>query len=140
MGRLTLLATLALALGLLATAASAMALTSFVTPSRNIGCIGDRTEVRCDIKTTSATPPKRPKNCDLEWGDAFQVGPKGRASGVCHGDTALPAPGQRGVRVLAYGTSITFKKITCTSRTTGLTCRNTAGHGFTLSREKIRLF
>ena len=140
MGRPTPLAAFTLALGVLAPASSALALTSFVTPSRNIGCIGDRTEVRCDLKATSATPPTRPRTCDQEWGDAFAVGPTGRGHGVCHGDTALPAPGQRGVKVIAYGTSIRFARITCTSRTSGLTCRNTSGHGFTLSRERIRVF
>ena len=120
-------------------ASSAMALTSFATPSRNIGCIGDRTEVRCDIRESTATPPKKPKSCTFDWGDAFAVGPKGRGHGVCHSDTALPAPGQR-IRILKYGTSITLGKITCTSRRTGLTCRNTADHGFFLSRQKIRVF
>lgn len=139
MRRRTLLACLVAASALLGWAASAMALTSFATPSRNVGCIGDRTEVRCDIRTTSGTPPKRPKNCEFDWGDAFAVGPKGRGHGVCHGDTALPAPGQK-VRILRYGTSITLGKITCTSRKSGLTCRNTAAHGFFLSREKIRVF
>ena len=136
--RTVLVAVTALAV-LTGTAASATALTSFATPSRNIGCIGDRTEVRCDIRESSATPPKKPKNCEFDWGDAFAVGPKGRGHGVCHGDTALPAPGQR-IRILKYGTSITLGKITCTSRKSGLTCRNTADHGFFLSREKIRVF
>ena len=135
----TLIATLVAMAALLASAASAMALTSFATPSRNIGCIGDRTEVRCDIRETSATPPKKPKSCHFDWGDAFAVGPTGRGNGVCHSDTALPAPGQK-IRILKYGTSITLGKITCASRKIGLTCKNTADHGFFLSREKIRVF
>lgn len=139
MRRRTLIATLVASSALMVCASSAMALTSFATPSRNIGCIGDRTEVRCDIRESTATPPKKPKNCEFDWGDAFAVGPKGRGHGVCHGDTALPAPGQR-IRILKYGTSITLGKITCTSRRTGLTCRNTADHGFFLSRQKIRVF
>ena len=140
MGRRTLIASLALAAGVLAPASGALALTSFVSPSRNIGCIGDRTEVRCDIKTSSATPPTRPKKCDLEWGDAFSVSRTGRGHGVCHGDTALPAPGQKGVKVVAYGTSIHLGTITCTSRTSGLTCHNAGAHGFRLSRQVIRVF
>ena len=132
-------ATLVASSALMISASSAMALTSFATPSRNIGCIGDRTEVRCDIRESTATPPKKPKSCTFDWGDAFAVGPKGRGHGVCHSDTALPAPGQR-IRILKYGTSITLGKITCTSRRTGLTCRNTADHGFFLSRQKIRVF
>ena len=125
---------------LAATATGALAFTTFATPSRNIGCAGDRTEIRCDIRTTTATfPKKRPADCDGVWGDAVSVRPTGRGTGVCHGDTALPAPGQK-VRILKYGTSIHVGKITCTSRETGLTCTNPGAHGFFLSREKIRLF
>ena len=139
-GRLRLLVLAALcALVVLPNVASA-ALKQFMTPSRNIGCIGDATEVRCDIKQTTATPPKRPSSCDLEWGDAFRLNPTGKARGVCHGDTALPAPGENR-RVLAYGTTIKLgQKMRCTSRRTGLTCRSNAGHGFTLSRTVIKLF
>lgn len=134
-------ASLIVAIGaLLVMASSALALTSFTTPSRNIGCIGDRSEVRCDIRSSNFTPPKRPAKCDLDWGDAFAVGPTGRGRGVCHGDTALPAPNQKGLKVLKYGTSIRLGKITCTSRKAGLTCRNPGPHGFFLSREKLRLF
>ena len=135
-----LLTGLALAGVVLVPASSAMGLTSFVTPSRNIGCIGDRSEVRCDIKETSGTPPKRPANCQQDWGSAFRVRATGRGQGVCAGDTVLPSPGQAGVKVIAYGKSIRFGKITCFSQKTGMTCRNTAPHGFTLSREAIRIF
>jgi hypothetical protein len=137
-GRSVILAAIAGAAVLMG-APSAVALTSFATPSRNIGCIGDRTEVRCDIRQTSAPPPPKPASRPFDWGDAFSVRPTGRGRGVCHSDTALPAPGRR-IRILAYGTSITLGKITCTSRRSGLTCRNPGGHGFFLSREKIRVF
>ncbi len=124
---------------LAASSSSALALTQFATPSRNIGCIGDRKEVRCDIRTTTATPPKKPASCQFDWGDAFAVRPTGKGHGVCHGDTALPAPGQK-VRILEYGTSIRLGSIVCTSRQVGLTCRNPAKHGFFMSREKLRVF
>ena len=104
------------------------------------GATPNRTEVRCDIHTTSAKPPtKRPKSCDGEWGDAFSVRPRGKGTGVCHGDTALPVPGQK-VRILKYGTSIRFGTLVCTSRTSGLTCHNAGNHGFFMSREKLRVF
>jgi hypothetical protein len=131
---------LAVAAGVLVPVSAAMALTSFVTPSRNIGCIGDKTEVRCDIKQTSGTPPPRPANCEQDWGSAYSVRPTGKGRGVCAGDTVLPSPGQAGVKVIAYGKSIRFGKITCISKKTGMTCRNTSAHGFTLSREAIRIF
>ena len=136
--RLLVLAALC-ALLLTPTVASA-ALKQFVTPSGNIGCIGDAREVRCDIRQTSATGPKRPKSCDLDWGDAYRLGPTGRARGVCHGDTVLPTPGD-GTRVIAYGTTIRLSpNLRCASRRTGLTCSNNAGHGFKLSRAVIKLF
>jgi hypothetical protein len=54
---------------------------------------------------------------------------------VCAGDTALGAK-----NVLAYGRTWQRGPITCTSRVTGLTCRNARGHGFFLSRESWRRF
>ena len=42
--------------------------------------------------------------------------------------------------ILAYGSSTHFGAITCTSDTTGLTCRNRGGHGFFLSRASWRTF
>ena len=56
----------------------------------------------------------------------------GTASVVCAGDTVL---GERGPP-LAYGSRFSRGGITCVSRATGLTCRNAAGRGFFLSRER----
>lgn len=135
-----LLTLLGLAAALLVPATGAFALVQFQSPSTNIGCIGDAASVRCDIRTTSATPPKRPKACRYDWGSAFEVNRTGRGHGLCAGDTALATPGD-GRRKLAYGTSIRLgPKLVCTSRTTGMTCRNSGGHGFTLSRTVTRLF
>ena len=36
-------------------------------------------------------------------------------------------------KVLAYGKRTTFGRLRCTSRRSGMTCRSTAGHGFTVS-------
>jgi hypothetical protein len=142
-------ATRVLALILLAAAAVALLapglasgaeLKRFISPSRNIGCFGDKTGVRCDIRTTSAKPPKKPANCRLDWGSAYEVNRKGRGHGLCVGDTALPDPNKR-EPVLKYGHTIRLGNgLTCTSRRTGLTCRNAGGHGFTLSKTVIRLF
>ncbi len=44
-------------------------------------------------------------------------------------------------RRLAYGTSTRFGIYTCTSRRSGLTCRNRASrHGFTVSRQARKVF
>ena len=136
--RLMFLASLAGAL--LVPVASATALVQFQSPTTNIGCIGDAASVRCDVRTTSATPPKKPKACRYDWGSAFEVNRTGRGHGLCAGDTALATPGD-GRRKLAYGKSIRLgPKLVCTSRVTGMTCTNSGGHGFTLSKTVIRLF
>lgn len=140
--RLTVAAALLAATVLAITATSATAaLVSFQSPSRNIGCIGDAHSVRCDVRHTSATPPRKPARCHLDWGDAFEITPSlNRGRGVCHGDTALPAPGQKGVRTIRYGHAIHLGTLTCISRTRAFTCQNRKGHGFRLSRTVITLF
>lgn len=124
----------------LAQGAQSHELKRFITPSRNIGCFGDGTGVRCDIRVTSAKPPKKPANCRLDWGSAFEVNRNGKGHGLCVGDTALPDPNKR-EPVLKYGHTIRLGHgLTCTSKRTGLTCRNAGKHGFTLSKTEIKLF
>lgn len=120
-------------------APAAAKLVRFQTPSRNIGCIGETATsantVRCDIRTRTWSPPPRPRGCRLDWGQGLSLDASGRARFVCAGDTAL-----NNGRRLAYGTAIRIGGIVCRSRVTGLTCRNAAGHGFTLSRLRVRRF
>lgn len=112
----------------------------FATPSRNIGCVGMSTDVRCDIASSRAPRPPRPKNCRGDWGNAFAVERTGRGHGLCASDTVLPGPNDP-VRILRYGTTIRLGGgLSCTSRRAGLTCRNRGGHGFFLSKQRIRLF
>lgn len=114
-------------------------LVSFRTPSGNIGCIGESARagnsVRCDIRNRSWSPPPRPRSCDVDWGQGLSLNRIGRARFVCAGDTALNTG-----RKLAYGASRRIGAIVCVSRTSGLTCTNAAGHGFTLSRQRARRF
>jgi hypothetical protein len=130
-------ATLALALSVPA-AATPSRIVSFRTPSGNINCIyGDQPHyVRCDIRSGLRPKPPHPQNCDLEYGDSVSMNRASRAHLVCHGDTTIDPR----ARVVKYGKSITVGPFTCTSRTSGLTCRNAAGHGWFLSRESYRLF
>ena len=121
-------------------AATASADVQFATPSLNIGCYGDSTGVRCDIRKTSAKKPPRPRACRFDWGTAYGLTRTGKGRGICASDTALPDPNRPG-RILRYGKSIRVNaRITCTSRRTGLTCRNTKKHGFLLSKQKIKLY
>jgi hypothetical protein len=137
----TLILSAALAATLLVPAAAALGVQRFVTPSGNIGCAGDRTDLRCDILETSASQPPKPRSCRFDWGQAFGLTPQGRGRRLCVSDTVVPTRGARGVRTLAYGTTIRLgERMRCTSRRSGLTCRNTADHGFFLSRQRIRVF
>jgi|SRR5215216_2984287 len=120
----------------LSIAAEASAFTQFASPSGNIGCVMSRAGVRCDIRERDWTPPPKPASCELDWGSGVWVGRRGRASIVCAGDTTL-----RARRVLAYGDTETLGRFRCVSRRRGMRCVNDRnGHGFLLSRERVRRF
>lgn len=113
---------------------------AFQSPSKNIACqfftTDDRRNVlRCDIREM-ATTPRRPADCDLEWGHAFELSSKGGATRLCYGDTVL----DDSLPVLAYGQVWQRGGFTCNSEQTGLTCFNADRHGFSLSRAKQELF
>ena len=120
------------------------------TPSGNIVCAfwtggNMQPSVGCRIKTGLRSPPtsRRPE-CSPSFGISLKA--TGRAQpdrSICPGEDE----GDAGVlayesvaQVLPYGTTRSSGGIRCTSRSTGLTCRNTSGHGFFLSRERWRAF
>ena len=115
----------------------------FVTPSRNIVCswsddvdVRSRTSLRCQIGTGLNPTPKQPSWCETDWGFGFTLLNVGRAKVLCAGDTIW-----HGWRpVLDYGKTWRKRGFTCHSSFVGLTCRNTADHGFFLSRERWRQF
>ncbi|MBI5107002.1 MAG: hypothetical protein HZB46_18810 [Solirubrobacterales bacterium] len=117
--------------GLLATAAPASAkltITPFQTPTKQIRCAymsgdGFGPLIRCDL---------------LFLNDRAVVLDKtGKARRATVTDTVADPKG----KVLGYGKSRRFGRFTCTSRRTGLTCRNRAnGHGFTVSRERQKVW
>jgi hypothetical protein len=116
----------------------------FETPSGNIACawLADfdkpsKTYLRCEITSLLRPMPKRPADCDVDWGYGLDMANTGRASVLCAGDTIRRA-GRHAV--LAYGTTWRKRGFTCRSEPKGLTCRNSAGHGFFLSRERWRRF
>ena len=141
--RTVLAALLAVAASVVAAAQDAPA--GFRSPSGNIHCQfwpGDSgreadASIRCDVMQMSNRPPARPRDCDLEWGDAFEVSGNAAAGApLCHGDTArddtLPA--------LAYGKTFQRAGLICISEESGVTCVNAKGHGFEISRGKQRVF
>jgi hypothetical protein len=132
---------LILALALCAAPAASAVVSGFRTPSGNIGCIyatgfGKGPSLRCDIRSGLRPKPARPKNCDLDWGDSYNMGATGRVFVTCHGDTAIDPRS----RVLRYGATWKKSGFVCTSKRTGLRCRNRGGHGFFLSRRRSYRF
>ena len=113
--------------------------TGFRSPSRNIACqyFSDdgQNVLRCDIMQATVTA-RRPADCDLDWGTAFEMAARGRAERLCHGDTVMDP----GLPVLAYGNVWQRGGFTCNSEQSGVTCFNTERRGFSLSRAKQELF
>lgn len=129
----------AMAFSLIGASAASAALVQFRTPSGNIGCIGETARadnsIRCDISRRSWSPPPKPRSCELDWGNGLSLDRRGRARFVCAGDTALNTGPK-----LAYGKQRAIGAIVCLSRTSGLTCTNADGHGFTMRRTGYRRF
>jgi hypothetical protein len=118
------------AVAVLAVAAASPALArerDFQTPSKRIRCAafssgGPGAFVRCDLLFLN------------DRAALLRARGRGRIVKVTDAVASPAAP------VLAYGHSLRFRSFRCTSRTTGLTCRNRHGHGFFVSRERRRVF
>ncbi len=124
-------------------AAAAATYVTFRTPSGNIACGYSSAfdsvpaGLRCDVASSLRNPvPKRPRRCDLDFGDSIAIGRRGRPVLLCHGDTVRDPH----ARVLAYGQTWRRDGFTCRSQPVGLRCSNPSGHGFFLSRERWYTF
>lgn len=129
-------------LALLAAASIAHAqdrLTGFQTPSKNIACQfytdNGQGVLRCDIMNMESRP-RRPADCELDYGHAFEMSAKGSAGRICAGDTVMDPS----LPVLAYGEVWQRAGFTCRSEQTGLTCFNAMQRGFSLARGKQEVF
>jgi hypothetical protein len=147
------LATTAAALGLGVLPAAAQEIVHFSTPSNNIDCMiytfDSTTVADCLVKSAAWKKlPVRPKDCDLDW-SATEIGVNSETkgskrtnsvfTGACRGDIGPlcgPVGTNDGCTVLPYGKSATLGPITCTSKTSGVTCVTTVGtrRGFTVNR------
>jgi hypothetical protein len=93
--------------------------------------------LRCDFRRGERRPPRRPDDCELDWGGAFVLPTDGRAHRICRGDTAYPP----GAEVLRFGRRWRAGSYTCDSRRDGLRCVNRAGRGMLLRRNRtVRFF
>ena len=143
--RAILVAILASAAGLLPRLANAQSNpVGFKMPSNNIYCMLEPadennpvTDLRCDIQQTTSKLPPAPKYCPLSWGDAFAIAQDGNIGVIiCHGDTTKDDD----LPVAAYGAEWSQSGFLCNSATSGLTCTNSKGHGFMLSRSVQKVF
>ncbi len=110
-------------------------LTSFSSPSGNVGCIITTTSARCDIQNRSWEAPPQPTSCRLDWGAAVAVGASDSGF-ICHGDSVLGSS-----TALIYGDSARNGSFVCSSEESGMTCRNEkTGNGFFVSQQSYDLF
>lgn len=132
---MTCAATLMAASGM---ATSASAYESFRSPSGNIHCSYFEDGIlRCDLLQTANKPPKRPADCNLDWGNAFEMSVGGRRAGrICHGDTVMDPQSY----VLPYGQSWSAGGFSCISSERGMSCRNPRGAGWDLARARQKLY
>ena len=111
----------------------------FQSPSKNITCqyfdYDKQNTLRCDIRAME-TKPRRPADCDLDYGGAFEMSAKGPAARICHGDTVM----DNSLPVLAYGEAWQRGGFTCKSEQSGITCFNAERRGFSLARAKQEVF
>jgi hypothetical protein len=109
------------------------------TPSKNIECIvalePGYSWLRCAIDEYDNPPPKRPEDCDLEWGNIVAMSPNSSAAWECSGEFFGLGPDEPSM-TLAYGDTWRRGAFECRSRPTGLRCTNRAGYGLFLSRER----
>jgi len=129
-------------LALMLTASGAMAQSApagFQSPSKNIACqyfdYDKQNILRCDISAMD-TKPRRPADCELDYGGAFEMSAKGPAARICHGDTVM----DKALPVLGYGEVWQRGGFTCKSEPTGVTCFNTERRGFSLAKAKQDVF
>ncbi|HEX2015763.1 MAG TPA: DUF6636 domain-containing protein [Solirubrobacteraceae bacterium] len=118
--------------------ARAGAVKFFRTPSGSIGCAylsGSGSDLRCDVRFSTRFQGKH-KCTEGDYGQSFSMTARGRAAPRCASDTVLMTTSP----VLAYGHTRRYGAFTCTSKKSGLTCRNSRRHGWTLSRQSQRLF
>jgi hypothetical protein len=132
----------------LAAAAPAAATTSyFETPSKNIVCgyftaPGTPATLQCGVASGLRPPAPKPATACRDTDPASNrvaLGAADKPYGFCSGDVGVLALAGR-ANVLAYGKTWQKGPFRCASETTGLTCKNTAGHGFFLSRQSWRSF
>lgn len=112
---------------------------TFQTPSGNIGCVMATKFVRCDIYERDWSPPPKPASCEYDWGHSVELEQDGPTF-LCVSDAVTAPGGDSGFPTLAYDDTKRVGPFTCLSTEQAMKCQATSGHGFTLSRQKVRLY
>ena len=117
----------------------------FVLPSGNIGCAvtpndmaaSGKPTVYCSVKSGVSDNRWLKDSClsPIDW--QYRLDSIFRVSEACDPGTAAAPVGSP---TLAYGKSLSFGGVTCSSASTGLTCENADGSGFFLSRQSQKSF
>jgi hypothetical protein len=124
-------------------AAALQPLPGFRSPSGNIRCLyvpGRPRMVLCEIdrsRYSGALQARCMSGAGLDW-HGFTLGARGKGTFVCTGGILYDPARTPNYATLAYGTSWRQGGFTCTSRVTGVTCRNRTGHGLFVSRATWR--
>jgi hypothetical protein len=118
---------LALVLALLLPASADAAIKTFRSPSGQLGCM-------------YYNDPDVPASVRCEWRGgndrAVVVERTGKGKRIRITDTVMDPS----ARVLPYGTTRHYGPIRCTSRRSGITCKNGRGHGFTVRIQHRKVF
>jgi hypothetical protein len=114
--------------------------TNFVTPSGNTYCalVGKgKNALRCEIRSMLNPLPLQPYDgfCKFDWGAGFLLSQRRKPKILCISDTIGGSS-----HILSYGSTWTHSGFKCMSKITGLTCQNSSGYGFFISRNKWRVF
>jgi hypothetical protein len=117
----------ALVLVLLVPATAEAGIKTFRSPSGQLGCM---------YYNDSDVPASA--RCEWSGGndEAVVVERTGKGKRIRITDTVMDP----GARVLPYGTTRRYGPIRCTSRRSGITCKNRARHGFTVSVQAQKVF
>jgi hypothetical protein len=116
------------------------------SPSGNISCLyvpGGGSNLLCAIRragyaSTLQARCMRPDGSGVDW-HGFELGVRAKGQVLCTGGILYNPGTERPVYVtLPYGRAWRRGAFTCLSRSTGVTCRNAAGHGVFVSRESWR--
>ena len=119
------------------------ALPGFRSPSGNIECYynpqglgsaGTTPVLTCSLDRADYGM-KLQRRCDAGDWHGFTLTPKSKPAIFCPGGASGDRPAYR---TLPYGAGWQRGAFTCTSRVTGVTCRNRAGHGLFVSRQAYR--